>query len=175
MNHVLIYAVSIHRERLANEVNDDNAGLEACIKIYRKVYLLSCLYNIVFGSYIIPLWKYIAVVATSISLYFIISRRVDSISTAFIITFMLIAAISVILPATILMASIYNTSIEIKSRLRQNIDTLSCNGKRKYLNGMVNSLPLIRCQVGIFYHMDDTIKLTLIDIFINLLVFLLLN
>jgi len=149
-----------------------------CIKLYRYMTMINNLNNIAFGKLIVPAWKLCCIITIPTTLYFLIKLNVFSPYATVLLLILLGSSLAIMVPSSVVMSKIFQISKSfnpnITSCLGSIWKTLKEERRKEYL-AVAKSFPIMRCQVGGFYHMEANAKLTLLDTVINLLVFLLIN
>ena len=87
----------------------------------------------------------------------------------------LIVCILLITPISLVMSSMFDVSSKLHHNLSFLIKIIPDSKMKRILDRQLQACPLIRCQVGNFYHMESKAKLTVIHIVLNGIVFLLVN
>ena len=146
------------------------------ILYYKAIYVMNNEVNVVFGTIIIPYLKVILMLLF-VSAVFACARLFETISflTLVFAAILSITTTGLLGPISIVMYRLYDLSLNFPKNLFA--ETLQSTGKksRKYLEANLNSCPLIRCQIGSWYHMEGKAKLTMLHNTINGLAFLLIN
>jgi len=128
-----------------------------CIYVYRSMILFNQLHNNIFGSFLLPLFKLNIVFAIFVSAYSLIRLR-DSLSIAIYLFFMLylITLIVLVVPGALLMSFVYNISCKFHTNVMNMPPALmeSSSQGRVISQKTVDSLPVLKCTIGAFYHME---------------------
>jgi len=133
------------------------------IYIYRAVRLLNDLHNITFGSLFIPIVKLAALLGLFTSTY--VTIRLRSLMHPAVFGFFLVYTLDVLLftlPCAVVMSKIFFWSSLFhiqKAKLLNLLPPIS----RRDLKRQLKSFPMLKCQVGPFYHMEGKAKLTMAD------------
>jgi len=150
--------------------------INRCVRYYRGIYLINQEVNAAFGTLFIPFVKLVLLLGFIVSFFAIVRLRekLDGISSVMIpATFT--ATVLVVVPFSIVMSRMYQSSKNFKLVLAPKIREFTRREIRDYLQYKVQSCCLIRCKVGNMYYMEAQAKLTMLDRVVNGLVFLLVN
>jgi len=133
------------------------------IYIYRAIRLLNDLHNITFGSLFVPIVKLVTLLGLLISTYVTIKLRslMHPVVFIFFLVYMLDILIVTFL-AAVTMSKIFSWSSFFHIQKVQLLNLLPqiC---RSDLKRQLKSFPMLKCQVGPFYHMEGKAKLTMAD------------
>jgi len=80
-----------------------------------------------------------------------------------------------IMPISIIMSSLYETSAQFQYNLKQAVNTVSNTNVMNYWKLALESCPVVRCKVGSLYYMEAKAKLTLLQRLVDGIIFLLVN
>ena len=152
------------------------AEVERNIFYYKGIYILNNICNKVFGTLLFPFLKLCLIIAFSLTFFACvrISNQFDVVSYVFI-TIVASASIILLAPISVIMSSLYETSKELPGNLSVHVCNITERSTKKALQSQLKSCPIIRCQVGNWYHMEAKAKLTMLHTTINGLVFLMVN
>jgi len=140
--------------------------------MYTQLVLILNVYNIVFGQLIVPVWKLFASVIIPAGL---IRFRIDSIYEAGILVVLIGSAAMALVPSALVISTVYNFSKMLLPNLKRRLHHISNIESQFAYSRILKSLPVMRCKVGNFYHMESQAKLTLLHTVISGLVFLLVT
>ena len=144
---------------------------------YRGVYMVNECMNRAFGILLIPCLKLIVLLGFIVSSYAIIRFRgiLDAFSLVLIPASMIASAI-LIVPIALVMSSTYESSQKFRSIVSASFLQLEVGGiKKQYFERLVKTCALVSCKIGNMYYMEAQAKLTMLDLTVNGLVFLLVN
>jgi len=121
------------------------------------------MHNMAFGSIFISTFKLCLLLTLFVSLFCVIRLR-DSVSFPVLLMFIFYAFTIVILliPGAVLMSQVYNISL----KFRQYAVTNFCKDeqrKKEIIKRELNSLSVLKCNIGALYYMEGKAKLTLVD------------
>jgi len=154
----------------------DPADIVRCITHYRGIKLLNHDCNMGFGKLVIPFTK-LAVMFGFILAFFACFRLFQKMH---IVSFALVAVgafscIIILIPTTIIMSNLYDTSVQFRLKLLPGIHRLTDPRMKKALEFALKSCSLIRFKVGNWYFMEAKAKLTLMHNLVNGVVFVMVN
>jgi len=139
------------------------ATVEDFILTYRKALILNNLHNLAFGSIFVPTLKFCCVFTFFITFLAVTKLRhiISHISFVIFLFYTLIILI-LIVPSAVIMSEIYHNSNKFPMSAKK--DFIDCTHSNLSLTRRrLNSLPILKSKVGIFYHMEGRAKLTLFD------------
>jgi len=143
--------------------------------IYRSIRLLNDLHNVTFGSLLVPILKLILFLVLFVSTYATFKLRsvMSPVVFGFFLVYMLDVLI-VIFPGAVIMSKIFDLSSQFQIQQAGRLNRLPPI-TRADLQRQLKSCPTLKCQVGLFYHMEGRAKLTLADNMVNGIAFMLLS
>jgi len=172
---MLFFKYSLYSQKNL-ELRTGTSTFEKCILYYRAIYILSNEFNSAFGILFIPMVK-LALIGVAMLSFFalIIFWDVMDIVGLGTIIFVLFNSIFLLIPVSIIMSGLYGSSVIFRHNLQNYVQLINNKKTRKYYETLLKSCPIIRCQIGSFYHMEAKAKLTLLQHVVNGVVFLLVN
>jgi hypothetical protein len=139
--------------------------------------LYNNLHNTVFGSLLIPVIKLCAMVLIylSVAATTILRSEIGPIIYGMFLVY-LIALILVIIPGALMMSTVYNISKKFKRNMEIGMLSVSKWEDEKVLMKMtLKSLPVMKSNIGSFYHMESNAKFTLLDNILRGIAFMLIS
>jgi len=133
-------------------------------------------FNTAFGTLFIPACK--MVVAILFIFCFVAAVRLwndmDALSCMMVLALSIQTAVMLVLISS-MMSSLFDISTQFEHNLMKTVNTTSDTKARKYWKLVLESCPIVRCNVGGMYYMEARAKLTLFEFMINGVVSLLVN
>jgi len=147
--------------------------------LYRCIYVLNNSFNVVFGRFIIPYFKF-GIILGFITSFFAFVRLHDDLDFLPLVMVSVVMSVSIILlaPMAGVMSSLYDTSTQFSRNMSQLIQMIPYNSSRRrsqIAEKQSKSCPLISCQIGNLYHMEAKAKLTLIHNVLHGVAYLMVN
>ena len=157
--------------------NDSCFQIQNYSTYYKGIYILNNNSNTTFGKLYIPFVKMALMLAFIISFFATIRVYNDlHILSLFLLVSIAFTSVLMIGPISMVMSSLYDMSSKFECNVLTKIQAVVDNKRsRRIYELQIKSCPLIRCQVGSFYHMEAKAKLTIIHNVLHGIVFLMVN
>ena len=159
-----------------SEFSTDVLQMERYILYYKGIFLVNGDCNLTFGKLYFPFMK-LGILTLFIFSFFACVRiyhYLDFIYYVFMVT-VLVTSLMVLAPVAVVMPNLYDTSRDFSRNLSPCICNVTQMNSKRILTRMLKSCAFVRSQIGNFYHMEAKAKLTMLNIAVNGVVFLLVN